>query len=115
MDANKFMGEYKRLCDTYARCVDCPLYIDKPCSEMPCRFTKDFADKLIKAVESWSTSHPIATRADLFKKIYPNAATVPSGALVICPTELDLNFKCEEQQDGCIACCKKYWLKEVQQ
>lgn len=112
MDANKFMTEYQRMCTSYDRCADCPLYADKPCAEMPSRYTKEFSTKLIKAVEDWSAAHPLTTRADLFKKIYPNAPTGPSGALLVCPTDLDLNFKCEEQSK-CIECRKKYWLKVV--
>lgn len=114
MNANKFMTEYQRMCTTYERCADCPLSTDKPCSEIPSRYTKEFSAKLIKVVEDWSATHPVTTRADLFKKIFPNAPTGPSGALLICPTGLDLNFKCEEQP-CCIDCRKNYWLKEVQQ
>lgn len=113
MEANKFIAEYKRLCDTYARCVDCPLYIDKPCSEMPCRYTKDFADKLIKAVESWSTSHPITTRADLFKKIFPNTETDCFGLPNICPVHIDKTLPCPANMN-CDECRRKYWGKEVQ-
>lgn len=112
MDANKFMAEYQRMCTSCTSCADCPLCADKPCAEMPSRYTKEFSAKLIKAVEDWSAAHPLTTRADLFKKIYPNAATGPSGAPLVCPTELDLNFKCEEQS-SCIECRKKYWLKVV--
>ena len=113
MNAIKFMDEYQRLCASYNRCADCPLYADRPCAEMPSRYTTEFSSKLIKAVEEWSSSHPATTRADLFKKIYPNAATAPSGALLICPLELDLNFKCIEEISGCIECREKYWLKVV--
>ena len=114
MDANKFMTEYRRMCTSYARCADCPLYADKPCSDMPSRYTKEFATKLINTIKEWSTSHPVTTRADLLKKIYPNAPTAPSGALLVCPTDLDVNFKCEEQS-SCIDCRKKYWLKVVKE
>lgn len=114
MDANKFMTEYQRMCTSYARCADCPLYADKPCAEMPSRYTKEFATKLINTIKGWSAAHPVTTRASLFKKIYPNAPTAPSGVLFICPVRLDLNFKCEGQS-SCEECRKKYWLKEVQQ
>lgn len=114
MDANKFMTEYHRMCASYDICADCPLYADKPCAEMPSRYTKEFSAKLIKAVEDWSASHPVTTRADLFMKIFPNAAIAPYGTLVVCPAELDTTFNCE---DGltCTECRKKYWSKEVQQ
>lgn len=114
MNANKFMTEYQRMCTSYERCADCPLYTDRPCSEIPARYTKEFSAKLIKAVECWSAAHPVTTRADLFKKIYPNAAIDPFGALYICPADLSTNFKCE---DGmiCSDCRMQYWSKEVQQ
>lgn len=115
MDAIKFMTEYQRMCTSYGRCEDCPLKADKPCCEMPYRYTKELSSNLIKVVDDWSDNHPVVTRADLFKKIYPNAATGPSGVLLICPSELDLNFRCEEQQTGCLECRQKYWLKEVQE
>lgn len=115
MDANKFMTEYQRMCTSYDHCVDCPLYADRQCAEIPARYTKESSTKLIKVVEDWSASHPVTTRADLFKKIYPNAASFPSGALLVCPSVLDLNFKCEEEQSDCIECRQKYWNKEVQE
>lgn len=114
MDANKFMTEYQRMCTSYDRCADCPLYADKPCAEMPSRYTKEFSAKLIKVVEDWSTSHHATTRADLFKKLYPDAAHDGYGSLAICPFEIDRNFRCSNETD-CADCRKKYWSKEVQQ
>ena len=113
MDANKFMAEYQRMCTSYDRCADCPLYADRPCSEMPSRYTKEFTAKLIKAVEDWSAAHPVTTRADLFKKTYPDAALDEYGVLAICPVELNKNFGCSSEND-CADCRKKYWLEEVQ-
>ena len=80
---------------------------------MPSRYTKEFSSKLIKAVEDWSASHPVTTRADLFKKIYPDAAIDPFGSLYICPADLIANFECEAQM-SCPDCRKKYWSKVVQ-
>ncbi len=114
MNANKFLQEYKRLCDSYNRCAECPLYIDKPCSEMPARFTNEFSAKLIKAVEEWSAAHPAATRAALFKKTFPNARTFKDGSLRLCPHDIDESFKCPLELN-CAACRIQYWLKEVQQ
>lgn len=114
MDANKFMGEYHRMCTSYDRCAECPLYADKPCAEMPSRYTKEFSAKLIKAVEEWSAAHPIITRADVFKKLYPNAITDNYGSLHLCPAELDRTFECQTETE-CFECRRKYWGKEVQQ
>lgn len=114
MDAIKFMTDFQRMCASYGRCEGCPLYADKPCAEMPSRYTTELSSKLIKAVEEWSSSHPATTRADLFKKIYPNAAIDPFGALYICPANLSTNFKCD---DGisCVDCRMEYWTKELNQ
>lgn len=113
MDANKFMTEYRRLCSTYQGCIDCPLSSDRPCAEIPARYRESFSSKLIKAVEDWSASHPVTTRADIFKKLYPDAALDGYGSLAICPFELNKNFMCLPDTD-CVDCRKKYWSKEVQ-
>lgn len=113
MDANKFMTEYRRLCNTYQRCTDCPLSSDRPCGEVPARYTEEFSAKLIKTIEEWSAAHPITTRADVFKKLYPNAMTDNYGALHLCPVELDRTFNCKPEVE-CGECRRKYWGKEAQ-
>lgn len=113
MNANKFMTEYQRMCTTYERCADCPLSTDKPCSEIPSRYTKEFSAKLIKVVEDWSAANPITTRADVFKKLYPNAITDNYGTLHICPADLDRTFDCQMESE-CCECRRAYWSKEVQ-
>lgn len=113
MDANKFMRKYKRICASYNDCRDCPLRTDNgQCTETPSRFTKEFIDKVTKVVEDWS-AHPVPTRADMFKKTYPNAPTHNNGALLLCPRYLDKNIKCSAGL-YCYQCRKEYWLKEVQ-
>lgn len=114
MDAIKFMTEYKRMCTSYERCADCPLYVEKPCSEMPSRFTNEFASNLINAINTWSADHPLPTRQGIFKKIYPKATIDQDGVLVVCPKHLDKSFNCVNQID-CPTCRQKYWLKEVQE
>lgn len=111
MDANKFMIEYQRMCTSYDICADCPLYADKPCAEIPSRYTEEFAAKLIKAVEDWSATHPVTTRQDMFKKIYPNAATDRDGVVAICPKHLDKRFGGCVHEMKCSTCRQKYWLK----
>lgn len=112
MDAIRFMTEYKRMCDSQNRCSDCPLCIDRQCAEMPSRYTKNFSSELIKKVEEWSAAHPIITRADLFKKEHPNAATDGSGVLLICPVHIDKTIECQSGIN-CWQCREEYWLKEV--
>ena len=115
MDASKFMRQYNRMCNSYDRCADCPLYADKPCAEIPSRYTKEVSAKLIKAVECWSAAHPLATRQDIFKKIYPNATIDQDGVSLICPKLLDKTLEGCANQMNCQTCREKYWLKEVQE
>ena len=113
MDAIKFMQEYQRMCSSCELCADCPLYTDRPCSEIPSKYTDEFFSKLIKVVDDWSAAHPVNTRADIFKKTYPDAPTDTLGALLICPKKLDKKLVCDYEV-GCAACRKNYWMKEVQ-
>ncbi len=115
MDANKFMREYKRMCASYGNCQNCPMREDNngQCTEVPSRLSEEFTYKVTKVVEEWSAAQSVTTRADLFKKIYPSAATGLSGALFICPAMVDIHFRCEDETE-CVKCRKKYWLKEVQ-
>lgn len=112
MDTNKFITEYRRMCRKYARCSDCPLNTDGLCRKTPGSYTKEFAS-ILKVVEDWAAANPVTTRAYLFKKIYPSAATGLSGALFICPAMVDIHFRCEDETE-CVKCRKKYWLEEVQ-
>lgn len=60
-----------------------------------------------------SAVHPVTTRADLFKKIYPNALVHADGSLVLCPRHLDKDIKCPKGL-YCYECQKDYWLKEAE-
>lgn len=114
MDANKFMGELSRVCDSYERCSDCPLGKGKRiCSYYPSHHTQEMISATIKTVEEWSAAHPVTTRADLFKKAYPNVSTYQGGTIKICPHDLDKCFECPGQI-SCLQCKTTYWLKEVQ-
>lgn len=59
MDANKFMVEYKRMCDSYEQCFDCPLGKSKrECNYFPSSYTQERIDKIMKTVEEWAAAHP---------------------------------------------------------
>ena len=113
MDANKFMTEYQRMCTTYERCADCPLSTDRPCAEIPSRYTKEFAAKLIKAVEAWSAAHPRKMRQDVFLEQYPEASCV-DNILMSCPKVIDKNFSCSNTCFNCAECRREFWMQEVE-
>lgn len=114
MDAIKYMREFKRMCASYEICADCPNSEDKEgCTNPPEKYTDEAILKLVKTVKGWSAAHPVYTRVDALKKIFPDVPTNTFGALFICPTSLDKNFVCGFDRD-CAVCLKNYWLKEVQ-
>lgn len=112
MDANKFMTEYQRMCTSYDSCLDCPLYPDKPCTEIPTCYTKA-SFKLVKAVEEWAAAHPLKTRQDVFLEQYPEASCV-DNILVSCPKVIDKNFSCSKTCFNCAECRREFWMQEVE-
>lgn len=121
MDANKFMAEYQRMCNSYAGCRDCPLHTDnRLCTEIPSNYPEEFAAKLIKIVEEWSAAHPRKTRQDVFLEQWPNAARYIDGVVNICPKLLDVNVSCTDEETehtglckACDDCRREFWTKVV--
>ena len=109
MDAVKFIKELRRMCDVCDVCVSCPAH-DCECQSLE-NMVKD--TRIVAIVEAWSAAHPAITRADMFKKAYPNAGTDPEGILVICPKHMDKNLTCPVGVN-CWQCRQEYWTKEVQ-
>ncbi len=100
MDANKFMTGHSsgRIC--YKDCKDCGLVTVNGCAHL--------------AYTNKPAAHHVITRADLFKKIYPNAPAHENGSLVLCPRYLDKDIKCSKGL-YCYECQKDYWLKEAEE
>lgn len=120
MDAVKFLKEKNRVCNFFynkASCFECPL------RNLECA-TGDLGDvehmiAAVKAVERWSTQHPIKTRQSEFLKIFPNTRIV-DGVITIEPCDID-NKRCGEgskwcdDHNGCKDCREDYWLTEVEE
>lgn len=114
MDAIKFRAEFARMCASYGACSECAIPKEcRECAALPSNYTTEITSAIVKAVEDWSASHPVTTRADLFKKTYPNAKTDQNGSLCICPHSIDTDINCPPDND-CQECGKNYWLKEAQ-
>lgn len=109
MDAAKFIKELCRMCNAHDSCESCPA------EECECQSLENMAEdtRIVAIVEKWSASHSATTRQDIFKKAYPNAATSPEGALVICPKHTDKNLTCPFGVD-CWQCRQEYWSQEVE-
>lgn len=120
MDANKFMSEFRRLCDSYYRCSDCPLGKDKRiCGYYPGRYTQEAISAVIKTVEEWSAAHPCRTRQRVFLEQYSEAAIDMHGVLQICPmvistTYRDSDGECVNPTKKCEDCRREFWSQEVE-
>lgn len=110
METKKFATEYRRLCRSYVRCADCPL--NGKCITPPHDYLHRFVS-ILNVVEDWAAAHPAATRADLFKKLFPNTDTDRFGSPNICPVHVDKTLPCPANAN-CTECRRKYWGKEVQ-
>lgn len=114
MDAIKFLKEHNRMCISYDHCSGCPLSAGNDiCKYWPSINDQELYSKLIKAIEEWSAAHPVTTRQDIFKKVYPSAPTDPFGVIFVCPKHVGAKLNCSDER-LCSACRKKYWLKEAQ-
>lgn len=113
MDAVKFIEGCQRMCRSFGYgCAGCPA--DDTHGGCKLSFFKgDTAVEQIKLLKEWLASHPITTRADIFKKAYPNAETDSDGILVICPKHMDKALTCPVGMN-CWQCRQEYWMKEVE-
>ena len=113
MDAVKFIQERNRMCKSFGdECAGCPAND----TIYRCKFSitvGDEAAKQVKLLEEWSAAHPLITRADLFKKQYPNTEIDTDGLPTLCPKCIDKDFNCPFNA-FCQKCRKEFWLKEVQ-
>lgn len=117
MDANKFMSEFRRICDSYDRCSDCPLGQGRRiCSYYPSHYTQETISAAIKTVEEWSTAHPRKTRQSVFLEQWPEAKRV-DNILAICPKVLNMSLPCWIYNNANVACedCRReFWMQEVE-
>ena len=116
MDAVEFVKERQRMCKSYGEgCLGCPM------DGGPCGGYRDVdAERLVGAVEAWSTEHPRKTRQSELLKIFPDAVIdTNTGAVLICPATISNSYRDEEgicKQVGvyCCDCQSRFWLEEIE-
>lgn len=70
MDAVKFLKEYRRICDEYDYCKDCPIRKENGYSILSCNEWVDCnPEKAVKVVEEWSKAHSI-TNGEKFLEVF---------------------------------------------
>lgn len=103
MDALKFMKEYRRMCNYYPRCFECPRADEPNCNieEM----SDEELESLVNTVEQWSKEHPLRTRFQDFLEKYPNAPIGTYGTPEVCC--IDLGYcknDCDLFKGNCVDC-----------
>lgn len=114
MDVIKFFKERDRMCDYFrlrdssviTKCIGCPLSSANNSEREGCYiFINHNPEQAIEIVEKWSDSHPVRTRADVYKQMFPNA-----NVEMICPYAL-LGGMCIRKSNECSCddCKDKFW------
>ena len=110
MDALEFIKQKTRMCNTYDDfCSDCPM---KRPGERCGDFVEEHPEEAISIVEQWAEKHPPKTRQSKFLKIF-SKAFICSGAINICPMNIEPMDVCDDLRTNCTACRQAYWLSEV--
>ena len=116
MDSLELLKECNRMCNCYARCIDCPLEKSK-CLIRDITSDKD-CENIIAAVEQWSKEHPRKTRQSVFLEQYPEAEIDANGVVGLCPMSIsaahrDSNGECNFPEKMCRDCRREFWMQEV--
>lgn len=113
MDAVEFIKERQRMCKSYGEgCLDCPM------DGRPCGGYRDVdAERLVRAVEAWSATHPRKTRQSEFLKMFPNPALDSDGVIAIQPCEVIVDA-CKDsngnKRTNCWTCRREFWMQEIE-
>lgn len=107
MDALKFMKEYRRMCNYYPRCFECPRADEPNCNieEM----SDEELENFVNTVEQWSKEHPQRTRLqDLLEK-FPKVEIDKEGLPFFCCARLGYVCTCAKST------CKDCWNMLVEE
>lgn len=115
MDAVKFIKERNRLCKTYNKCGDCPLFCGAGCNVI----SQIDPEVVVPIVEQWAKEHPTKTRQSEFLRQWPEARTDRDEILLVCPAELVQDKRlehggCRMLMNDCNKCRREFWMQEVE-
>lgn len=118
MNKKVSLYDFKRMCDSYESCNDCPILLH---DELKCCLEFTDIDAINNIVYNWCNKHPIKTRQSELLKAFPNIKiNISDEAIDICPLQFEKNYECENileklslsDKTTCVECRKKYWLSE---
>ena len=103
MDALKFMKEYRRMCNYYPRCLECPRADEPNCNIEEISYEE--LENFVNTVEQWSKEHPPKTRLQDFMEKYPKAPIEADGTPEICCIDLGYRqYDCDPLKENCVDC-----------
>lgn len=106
MEAFEYLKEFKRMCESFTDCEDCPLYDN---CDAPHPSNEELQHR-VDVVEKWSKEHPIKTYQKALLEIFPNAPMI-GGVITLCPKIMDCSFgTCTR---SCSECRKRFWLSPM--
>lgn len=111
MDAIEFINERQRMCANFiGGCTGCPLD-----GTLCGGFNKVEAERLVGAVEEWSSAHPRKTRQSVFMEQWPDVYLDGNRVISVSPCKVSKEYRdmdCDLRD--CAECRKEFWLKEVE-
>ena len=109
MDAEKYIKENKRMCNSYDGCINCPFNRANNNEMDYCIDTtnSEIVKKQVEIVEKWSKEHPIVTNAMKFKEVF-GCEPYETMTIRYCPPVAYRTSKCMRNCEE----CKVWWDEE---
>ena len=128
MEFVKAMQTRNKMCKTVQKqnpsnyCSVCPLSSFNNSTKEPCAEIIYNNPELAESIlEQWNKEHPVQTRADKLRELFPNLKLNTDGLPEMCPPELDCNLKCEVELSDCECseticnkCHRDFWTAEYE-
>ena len=125
MDAIEYLKTIKRMCELHKPIcwgednhTPCELRIKANAKGMSCSdYTTTFSEEAVAIVEKWTKEHPRKTRQEKFLEMFPNAQifkevlTINSCAIDSSRFGTEECHAYDDNNAGCFACRKNYWLE----
>lgn len=115
MEVSEFLKTRNRMCN--GGCSTCPANSHNNGYRVGCNTLEaNYTEKYVEIVERWGKLHPVKTRLDKLKELFPNLECL-QGVPAICP----LTFEGQTAEEfGCIGksctpCREEYWEGEYVQ
>ena len=105
MEAREFLEKWKRICNSFDSCTECPFKNNQQCIHLPGMMDMDL---IFEFVENYHSK----TRKDALLEKYPRAILMDGDVPKACPNNLDSDYDCSIHA-SCMKCREEYWNEAV--